>query len=79
MHRRKPPVTLTRNKAAIEKTATSWKDEFALLVLIAPAMAVYIWPEEIQAKFTVLASLPEWYTWLLFIAFSSSFGIKGVG
>ena len=60
MQRRKPPVTLTRNKAAIENTATSWKDEFGLVVLIAPAMAVYIWPEEIQVKFTVLAALPEW-------------------
>jgi len=65
--------------AAIENTALSWKDEFALVVLMAPAVGVYIWPEEVQAGFTVLASLPEWYTWLLFIAVSSSFGIKGVG
>jgi hypothetical protein len=66
-------------QAAIENTASSWKDEFALVVLMAPAVGVYVWPEEVQAGFTVLASLPEWYTWLLFIAVSSSFGIKGVG
>lgn len=66
-------------QAAIENTATSWKDEFALVVLMAPAIAVYIWPEEVRAGFAVLATLPEWYTWLLFIAVSSSFGIKGVG
>ena len=66
-------------QAAIENTASSWKDEFALVVLMAPAVGVYIWPEEVQAGFTVLATLPEWYTWLLFIAVSSSFGIKGVG
>ena len=66
-------------QAAIENTATSWKDEFALFVLMAPAIAVYIRPEEVQAGFTVLVSLPDWYTWLLFIAVSSSFGIKGVG
>ena len=65
-------------QAAIENTATSWKDEFALVVLIAPAIAVYIWPE-VRAGFAVLATLPEWYTWLLFIAVSRSFGIKGVG
>ena len=65
-------------QAAIENTATSWKDEFALVVLMTPAIAVYFWPEKVQAGFTVLASLPEWYTWLLFIAVSSSFGIKGV-
>jgi len=29
-------------QAAIENTATSWKDEFALVVLMAPAIAVYI-------------------------------------
>ena len=66
-------------QAAIENTATFWKDEFTLVVLMAPAIAVYIWPEEVHAGFTLLASLPEEYTWLLFIAVSSSFGIKVVG
>ena len=47
-------------QAAIENTATSWKDEFALVVLMAPAIAVYIWPEEVRAGFAVLATLPEW-------------------
>ena len=44
-----------------------------------PAIAVYIWPEEVRAGFDVLSTLPEWYTWLLFIAVLSSIGIKGVG
>jgi len=64
---------------AIKATDGSWKDEFALCVLLAPAIAVYWVPEKVQAGFNVLASLPEWYTYLLFIAISSSFGIKGVG
>lgn len=64
---------------AIKATDGSWKDEFALCVLLAPAIAVYWVPEKVQAGFDVLASLPEWYTYLLFIAISSSFGIKGVG
>ncbi len=46
-------------QVAIENTATSWKDEFALVVLMAPAIAVYIWPEEVRAGFAVLATLPE--------------------
>ena len=29
--------------------------------------------------FEVLNTLPDWYQYLLFIAVSSSFGIKGVG
>ena len=64
---------------AIKATDNSWKDEFALGVLLAPAIAVYFVPEKVQAGFDVLATLPEWYTYLLFIAISSSFGIKGVG
>jgi len=30
-------------------------------------------------SFAVLGTLPEWYQYLLFIAISSSFGIRGVG
>ena len=63
---------------AIKATDGSWKDEFALCVLLAPAIAVYWVPEKVQAGFDVLASLPEWYTYLRFIAISSSVGIKGV-
>jgi len=33
----------------------------------------------IEASFQALEKLPEWYQYLLFIAISSSFGIKGVG
>ena len=29
--------------------------------------------------FSILATLPEWYQYLLYIAISASFGIKGVG
>ena len=29
--------------------------------------------------FEVLATLPDWYQYLLYIAISASFGIKGVG
>ena len=64
---------------AIKATDNSWKDEFALCVLLAPAIAVYFVPERVQEGFDVLATLPEWYTYLLFIGISSSFGIKGVG
>ena len=45
-------------------------------VFFAPAIAVYFVPEKVQAGFDVLATLPEWYTYLLFIAISSSFGIN---
>ena len=33
--------------------------------------------ERVQQAFVTLNDLPEWYQYLLFIAISSSFGIKG--
>ena len=59
----------------------SWKDEFALVVLLAPAILVFIpgMREYVQSGFEVLATLPDWYQYLLYIAISASFGIKGVG
>ena len=68
-------------KSMAEATDGSWKDEFALIVLLAPAILVFIpsMTEYVRAGFGVLNTLPEWYQYLLFIAVSSSFGIKGVG
>ena len=68
-------------KSMAESTDGSWKDEFALIVLLAPAILVFIpsMTEYVRAGFEVLNTLPEWYQYLLFIAVSSSFGIKGVG
>ena len=58
-----------------------WKDEFALVVLLAPAILVFIpgMKEYVKEGFDILATLPEWYQYLLYIAISASFGIKGVG
>jgi len=68
-------------KSMAESTDSSWKDEFALIVLLAPAILVFIpsMTEYVRSGFEVLNTLPEWYQYLLFIAVSSSFGIKGVG
>ena len=68
-------------KSMADATDSSWKDEFALVVLLAPAILVFIpsMTEYVRTGFEVLNTLPEWYQYLLFIAVSSSFGIKGVG
>ena len=68
-------------KSMADATDNSWKDEFALVVLLAPAILVFIpsMTEYVRTGFEVLNNLPEWYQYLLFIAVSSSFGIKGVG
>jgi len=65
----------------------SWKDEFWTIVLAAPVFmigysiavddpAIIV---RVGESFEVLNTLPEWYQYLLFIAISSSFGIRGVG
>ena len=65
----------------------SWKDEFWTIVLAAPVFmigysiavddpAIIV---RVGESFSVLGTLPEWYQYLLFIAISSSFGIRGVG
>jgi len=64
-----------------DATVDSWKDEFALVVLLTPAILVFIpgMTDYVKQGFDILATLPEWYQYLLYIAISASFGIKGVG
>jgi hypothetical protein len=70
----------------VDASANSWKDEFWTLVLATPVFMVgyaivvndVTVIERVHQGFDALAELPEWYQYLLFIAISSSFGIKGV-
>ena len=64
----------------------SWKDEFWTIVLAIPVFMVgyAIAANDVSViarvatGFEALEKLPEWYQYLLFIAISSSFGIRGV-
>jgi hypothetical protein len=64
----------------------SWKDEFWTIILSIPIFMVgyaiaandVTVIDRVNAAFAALAQLPEWYQYLLFIAISSSFGIRGV-
>jgi hypothetical protein len=68
-----------------DASANSWKDEFWTIVLAIPIFMVgyAIVADDmsvvarVEAAFAALTGLPEWYQYLLFIAISSSFGIKG--
>ncbi len=68
-----------------EASKDSWKDEFWTIVLATPIfMTGYaIAADDVEiivrvaAAFLALEKLPEWYQYLLFIAISSSFGIRG--
>jgi len=67
-------------------SGASWKDEFWTVVLAVPVFMVgYAIAmndtsviERVQLGFEALNSLPEWYQYLLFLAVSASFGIRGV-
>lgn len=69
-----------------EASGSSWKDEFWTLVLSVPIFMVgYAIAandvsiiDRVHLGFAALSELPEWYQYLLFIAISSSFGIRGV-
>ena len=66
-------------------SASSWKDEFWTIVLAIPIfmigyaivvndMSVI---HRVEQAFAALNDLPEWYQYLLFVAITASFGIKG--
>lgn len=67
-----------------DSTSNSWKDEFWSIILAAPIVAVMYSVaiddpaiiERVQAGFAALDTLPEWFTYLLFISVSASFGLK---
>ena len=71
---------------AVDASANSWKDEFWTLVLSVPIFmigySIVVGDSQIVTRveqgFAALSGLLEWYQYLLFIAISSSFGIKGV-
>ena len=64
--------------SAVDQMKGSWKDELSLVVLLAPAVLVFIpgCQEYVRRGFIALQELPSYYQNLLYIAISSSFGMK---
>lgn len=84
-------IAVIQNDANWEETmaaasGNSWKDEFWTLILAIPIFMVgYAIAandttviDRVHLGFAALSELPDWYQYLLFIAISSSFGIRGV-
>ena len=69
-----------------DASANSWKDEWFALLLSLPLVAVgygiivddVTVIERVKDGFKALEELPDWYSYLLFLAVSASFGVKGV-
>lgn len=68
-----------------EASKDSWKDEYFTICLSLPLFFIgYAVAandpaiiDRVKDGFAALGELPDWYQYLLFIAVSSSFGIKG--
>lgn len=61
-----------------EGSVNSWKDEAALYTWLGIIIACFIPPLQPYVKegFTMIATLPEWFTNLLYVMVAASFGIK---
>ena len=57
---------------------SGWKDEFTLLVLSVPLVAVFIPPLQpyIENGFDALAATPDWYRWLIVMIYAATWGIR---
>ena len=64
--------------SAVDQMKGAWKDELSLVVLLFPAVLVFVpgCQEYIRTGFVALQDLPSYYQNLLYIAISSSFGMK---
>lgn len=68
-----------------DASATSWKDEFFAILLSAPIFFIgYAIAaddpsiiQRVKDGMAALSDLPDWYQYLLYIAVSASFGIRG--
>lgn len=73
-------ATHTANWEIIQakNSATSWKDEFLVLVLSAPLIGGFIpWLQPFIANgFDFIAQAPPWYQTAFLIAVSASFGLR---
>ena len=71
---------------AMDASANSWKDEWFTILLSIPLLAVGagvvmddpLIIDRVKSGFQALEELPDWYSYLLFLAVSASFGVKGV-
>lgn len=59
-------------------SATSWKDEYLVLLFSFPFIMSFIPPmvPYVQAGFDVLATAPQWYSIGLGVMISASFGVR---
>lgn len=64
----------------ISLSTRTWKDEYLLLITTSPVVLVFFPAavDDIQAGFAALASLPEWYMWIVLMIYVDTFGFRRV-
>ena len=68
-----------------EASASSWKDEYLVILLTSPVVAIMYGamtdsPEiinRVKHGLETLELLPDWLSYLLYVAVTASFGVKG--
>ena len=68
-----------------DASAASWKDEYLVILLTSPVIAIMYGAmtddpqliERVQFGLQTLELLPDWFSYLLAVAVTASFGIKG--
>lgn len=77
--------TATWEQHMAQASASSWKDEWFTVILSMPILAI-MWGvgmndldiiERVGMAFEELSRLPDWYSYLLYVAVTASFGIRG--
>jgi len=65
--------------AAMKATENSWKDEWITLLFSIPLILAFCgdWGNQIvQAGFTALSTMPDWYQYTLGVIVASSFAVR---
>jgi hypothetical protein len=68
-----------------DASAASWKDEYLVILLTSPVIAIMYGAmtddpqliERVQFGLQTLELLPDWFSYLLAVAVTASFGVKG--
>jgi|TARA_R110002167_G_scaffold354968_1_gene569082 hypothetical protein len=68
-----------------EASGNSWKDEYLVVLLTSPVVAIMYGAitnnteiiERVQHGLQTLELLPDWLSYLLYVAVTASFGVKG--
>ena len=68
------------DRIAVEQMSKSWKDEFLLVIFLAPMLMAFIpgLEQYSLAGFSVIAQMPEWYRYIIIGMVVVIYGLRGL-